>query len=37
MALFRLRPYAVADFWEKPRRPVLELFLLRHARRAAEL
>jgi class 3 adenylate cyclase len=32
MALFRLRPYAVADFWEKPRRAVLELFL--HATRA---
>jgi len=27
MALFRLRPYALADFWEKPRRPVLELCL----------
>jgi class 3 adenylate cyclase len=27
MALFRLRPYAVADFWEKPRRPVLEMCL----------
>src|SRR5205085_1135912 len=28
MALFRLRPYALADFWEKPRRAVLELCLL---------
>jgi class 3 adenylate cyclase len=28
MALFRLRPYALADFWEKPRRQVLELCLL---------
>ena len=27
MALFRLRPYALADFWEKPRRAVLELCL----------
>jgi class 3 adenylate cyclase len=27
MALFRLRPYAVADFWEKPRRAVLEMCL----------
>ncbi len=35
MALFRLRPYAVADFWEQPRRPVLELFL--HATRAGLL
>jgi len=35
MALFRLRPYAVADFWEKPRRSVLELFL--HATRAGLL
>ncbi|MEP7358563.1 MAG: adenylate/guanylate cyclase domain-containing protein [Anaerolineales bacterium] len=28
MALFRLRPYALADYWEKPRRAVLELCLL---------
>ncbi len=28
MALFRLRPYALADFWERPRRAVLELCLL---------
>jgi class 3 adenylate cyclase len=28
MALFRLRPYALADFWEKPRRAVLELCLV---------
>jgi class 3 adenylate cyclase len=28
MALFRLRPYALADFWEQPRRAVLELCLL---------
>lgn len=27
MALFRLRPYALADFWEKPRRAVLEMCL----------
>jgi len=27
LALFRLRPYALADFWEKPRRPVLEMCL----------
>jgi class 3 adenylate cyclase len=27
MALFRLRPYALADYWEKPRRAVLELCL----------
>ena len=27
MALFRLRPYAMADFWEKPRRAVLEMCL----------
>ena len=28
LALFRLRPYALADYWEKPRRAVLELCLL---------
>jgi class 3 adenylate cyclase len=27
LALFRLRPYALADYWEKPRRAVLELCL----------
>ena len=27
MALFRLRPYALADFWEQPRRAVLEMCL----------
>jgi class 3 adenylate cyclase len=27
MALFRLRPYALADFWEKPRRAALEMCL----------
>ena len=28
LALFRLRPYALADYWEQPRRAVLELCLL---------
>ncbi len=27
MALFRLRPYALADYWEQPRRAVLEMCL----------
>ena len=27
MALFRIRPYALADFWEKPRREVLTVCL----------
>ncbi len=27
LALFRLRPYALADYWEKPRRTVLEVCL----------
>jgi class 3 adenylate cyclase len=35
IALFRLRPYAVADYWERPRRAVLELFL--HATRVGLL
>jgi class 3 adenylate cyclase len=28
LALFRMRPYALAEFWEQPRRAVLELCLL---------
>jgi class 3 adenylate cyclase len=35
LALFRLRPYALADYWEKPRRAVLELCL--HATRVGLL